>query len=204
MLIFIPMAWPAYRSASWTVSELSAIGAPTRTLWVSAGIVWTLLYAAFGLGVWRAAGARRALRFAGIAIIASAVFGVFWPPMHPREVLAAGGRTLTDTLHIVWTAGNAAFTLLAMGLGAAALGKPFRLYSLATMVVLVGSGAATSTEAPGVDANLPTPFIGVWERINIGVWLLWVTVLGGLLLRRQASAREAPAGARSLTRRSCA
>ena len=28
-----------------------------------------------------------------------------------------------------------------------------------------------------IAANLPTPWIGVWERINLGVFLLWVVVL---------------------------
>ena len=50
MLVFVPMRWPAYSSAAQTVSELSAIGAPTRSLWASLGVVWALLYAAFGWG----------------------------------------------------------------------------------------------------------------------------------------------------------
>ena len=32
--IFVPMQWPAYICTFQTVSELSAIGAPTRPLWV--------------------------------------------------------------------------------------------------------------------------------------------------------------------------
>jgi hypothetical protein len=31
----------------------------------------------------------------------------------------------------------------------------------------------------------PTPEIGVWERINIGVYMLWVVVLVMMLLRRE-------------------
>ena len=38
-------------------------------------------------------------------------------------------------------------------------------------------------DAPRIAANLPTPWIGVWERINIGVFLLWVVVLAIALLR---------------------
>jgi hypothetical protein len=130
------------------------------------------------------AGGNRRLRVAGGLIVAAAVFGLFWPPMHQREVLAAGGGTPTDTLHIAWTVVNGVFTLLAMGFGAAALGGRFRLYSIATMVILVVAGMLTSRDAPGVAANLPTPWIGVWERINLGVWLLWVAVLALALLRR--------------------
>jgi hypothetical protein len=51
MNVFIPMQWQGYRSASQTVSELSAIDAPTRPIWVPLGIAYTLLVAAFGFGV---------------------------------------------------------------------------------------------------------------------------------------------------------
>lgn len=190
MLVFVPMQWVGYSSAGQTVSELSAIEAPSRQLWVSLGLVWTLLYTAFGWGVWRAAGPSRSLRVVGGTIIVAGLVGLFWPPMHQREVLAAGGATLTDTLHIVWTFVNGVLTLLAIGFGAAALGRRFGMYSIATMVVMVAAGALTSLDAPGVDANLPTPWIGVWERINIGAWLLWVAVLAVMLLRRAPPATE--------------
>jgi hypothetical protein len=195
LLVVVPMQDAAYSSASQTVSELSAIDAPTRFLWISLGLVWGMLYAAFGWGVWRAAGENRRLRVAGGLITAAAVFGLFWPPMHQREVLAAGGGTLTDTLHIAWTAVNGVLTLLAMGFAATALGMRFRLYSITTMVILLAAGLLTSRDAPGVSANLPTPWIGVWERINIGAWLLWVVVLAVTLLRRRLRRGPVP-GAR--------
>jgi len=40
-------------------------------------------------------------------------------------------------------------------------------------------------DQPRLAANLPTPWMGVWERINIGVFLLWVSVLAIALLRAQ-------------------
>src|SRR5262245_61959023 len=36
---------------------------------------------------------------------------------------------------------------------------------------------------PRIAANSPTPRVGVWERINIGVFLLWVVVLAIALTR---------------------
>jgi len=186
MNVFVPMQWPAYSSASQTVSELSAIGAPTRSLWLPFGIIYTLLTAAFGWGVRMSAGRNRPLRLAGDLMIVYGVIGLGWPPMHQREVLAAGGGTLTDTLHLTWAAISALLMLLAMGFGAAALGTRFRIYSVGTMVTLAVFGTLTSLSAPRVSANLPTPWAGVWERINIGVFLLWVVVLAVLLLRAPA------------------
>ena len=62
MNVFVAMQWEGYSSASQTISELSAIGAPTRPLWVSLGIVYTLLVTAFGWGVWGATRRNRPLR----------------------------------------------------------------------------------------------------------------------------------------------
>jgi len=55
------------------------------------------------------------------------------------------------------------------------------------MVILGVFGALTSTSAPRIAKNLPTPWIGVWERINIGVFLLWVVVLAATLWREPDS-----------------
>jgi hypothetical protein len=156
-------------------------------LWLPLGLVWTLLYGAFGWGVWNAAGSRLSLRIAGGSILVAALLGAFWPPMHLRAVLAAGGGTLTDTLHIVCTAANAALTLSAMVSAAASFDRRFRIYSTMSMALLLGAGVVTSTYAPQLQANLPTPWMGVWERANIAVWLLWVTVLSAMLLWRRAN-----------------
>jgi hypothetical protein len=185
MNVFVPMQWEGYSSASQTISELSAIGAPTRPLWVSLAIVYTLLVAAFGMGVWQSAGRNRHLHIAGGSLVTYGVIGIGWPlaPMHLREVLATGGATLSDTMHIVFAMVSVLLMLLAIGFGAAAFGKTFRRYSIATIVILIVFGALTVPGASNIQANLPTPWLGVWERINIGVFLLWVVVLAITLLR---------------------
>ena len=183
MNFFFAMQWEAYRSASQTVSELSAIGAPTRPRWVLLGFAYSLLITAFGWGVWASARRNRPLRVAGGVMVTYGVVSLAWPfaPMHLRGT----AFTLTDTLHIALAMVTVLLMLLAMSFGAAALGRRFRLYSIATMVLLVVFGALTGVDSPRIAANLPTPWIGVWERINIGAYLLWVVVLAVTLLRSQ-------------------
>ena len=185
MNIFVAMQYEGYNSASQTVSELSAIDSPTRSLWVSLAIVYALLMIAFGWGVWKSAARNRRLRIVGRAMIVNVIIGLFWPPMHQREVLAAGGGTLTDTLHIVFTMITVPLFLLAIGFGAAAFGKRFRIYSIVTIVVLIVFGVLTGFDSPRMEADLPTPWIGVWERISIGAYMLWVVVLAIVLLRAE-------------------
>lgn len=186
MNVFVPLAWPGYNSASRTVSELSAIDAPTRAIWVPLGIVYTLLVALFGWGVWQAAGRRQWLRAAGVVFVLHGLIGLGWPPMHQREVLAAGGKSLTDTLHIVWTMLSVGLMLVAMGLCARRVWPGFRVYTQVTMVLLVAVGFITAQSTARVEANLPTPWMGVWERIDIALLLIWVAALAARLLREPA------------------
>lgn len=89
--VAVPMTWDEYSIANQTVSELSAIGAPTRALWIGLVLPYIVLFAAFGWGVMNSAGANRSLRISGWLILVYSAFNLYWPPMHSREVLAAGG-----------------------------------------------------------------------------------------------------------------
>ena len=188
MNVFVPMQWEGYSIASQTVSELSAIGAPTRQLWLLLVIPYNLLVVAFGWGIWLSAGRNRPLHVVGGLMIANGVIGIFWPPMHLR----GAEFSLTDTLHIVFSIVTVLIFMLEIGFGAASFGKRFRLYSIATMVILVLFGALTGLDGPRIAANLPTPWVGVWERISIGAFLLWVVLLSITLLR--ASVQQAEDG----------
>jgi len=194
MNVIVPLQWDSYSSVSQTVSELSAIGAPTRPLWMLLGIGYTLLVTAFGYGVWSSARRNRPLRIAGGLIIAYGLTGLVWPfaPMHLR----GAEFTATDTMHIVLGMVTVLLMLLAIGFGGAAFEKHFRNYSIATIVILVLFGILTGLDAPHIAANLPTPRIGIWERISIGAYLLWVGVLSIVLLRIPVAA---PGHTRSVT-----
>ena len=190
MTVVIAMQWEGYSSWSQTISELSAIGAPTRSLWLPPGWVYTVLVTAFGWGIWKSANRIRVLRVVGCLIIAYGSLGLLWPlaPMHLRETLAASGSTPSDTMHLVLASVTVLLMLLAIGFGSAAFGRQFRRYSIATLLILLAFGVLTFLDAPRVQANLPTPWIGVWERINVGAFLLWVVVLATILLRAGGTA----------------
>ena len=189
--IVVPMQWREYNIISQTVSELSAIGAPTRQLWFWLCLPYSPLMVAFALGVRKSAKNNPPLRITAGFMIAYSALGFIWPfaPMHLRETLAAGGATLSDTAHLALGAVTELLYLLALGFAAAAFGKKFRLYSIATFVILLIFGVLTFLEAPHVSANQPTPLIGVWERINIGVFLIWVVLLAVILLPNQKATR---------------
>jgi hypothetical protein len=181
--IIVPFQYPGYDTASQTVSELSAMGAPTRSLWLMLLIPFSLLVIAFGCGVWLLGNHSKWLRLAGAVIVVDAIFGAFWPPMHQREVIAAGGGTTTDSLHVTWAYIHLVFMILMMVFGAAALGKHFRIYTVSTFITYMVFGLLTILEGPGIAAGAPTPHIGIWERINMGAYMLWVVVFAITLIR---------------------
>jgi CubicO group peptidase (beta-lactamase class C family) len=185
MNVLIPLRWPGYDLAAQTISELSAIGAPTRPLWVVLGTIYTALVVVYGLGVWRAAHGTRSLRVAGVALMVSGTIGLVWPPMHLR----GAPTTLTDTLHVVWTIATLLLMLVTIGSGAAAFGTRFRRYSGGTIVTFLVFGILTFRDAPALAANLPTPWMGVWERINAAAYQLWAIVFAVALLRRHSVRR---------------
>jgi len=177
--------WDGYSYTGQSFSELTAIEAPTRLLMIFAlSIPYNLLVIAFAAGIWASAAQKRVLRIMAALLLAHAVAGFIGSsifPMHSRGVEKT--ITLTDTLHIVSTGTEVLSMLLAIGFGAAAFGKRFRLYSIATILALVLGGTMAALKGDRVAAGLPTPWMGVTERINIYAFMLWIVVLAIVLLR---------------------
>jgi len=196
-VVLAAMRWEGYNPASQTVSELIAIDAPTRPLVVPLFVTYALLIYAFGVGVWASDDRKPALRFAAVGLIGKEVLGLvgtLFFPMHLREVLAVGGGTSSDTMHATLALLGVLFMLLALGSAAFAFGKRFRLYSIATILLLIVGGVLTGSDVPRMEANLPTPWMGVWERINIYAYMLWVVVLSIILLRGKGDRRQEERG----------
>src|SRR4026207_1911584 len=113
--IIVPIQDPGYNVASQTVSELSAIGSPTRGLCNRLSPFYSLLIIPFGWGIWLSSGHNRKLRVVAAMMLIYGFSGFFWPPMHLREALAAGEGSLTDTTHILLAVMTIALMLLIIG-----------------------------------------------------------------------------------------
>ena len=180
------LRYPGYHSyTAQAISELGAIGAPTREFVHPFFVAYNVLLIAFGFGVWTSAGGKRALRIVGGLLIGIAVVGALTPPMYLRGTGGPSG----DLPHIVLTGIIVLCIMSAITAGASLYGRKWRLYSWATLLVLLVSGTLTGVAASRLAAGQPTPWLGAAERINIGAYLLWVAALTITLLR----SREAPA-----------
>jgi hypothetical protein len=174
--------YPGYDPISRPVSELTATYAPTRPVLVPLLVIFDLLITPFWIGVWRAAGANRALRLtSGLMLGFRALALLAFPfPMVADEVLGA------NTIHtIIWGVLTPLLMLAGIGASAAAFGRTFRLYTILTLVALVAFSVLTGVQAAQANAGEPARWFGVTERALIGVWLQWVVVLAIALLRAQ-------------------
>jgi hypothetical protein len=182
------LRYPGYSYTDNTFSELAAQGTPTRPLMLGNIILGILVFAAFAVGVWTSASPKRAARITGAMLLGYEVTGsaaqLFFP-MKTREALAAGEGTLRNALHPPVTLVSVLFLLLAVGFGSRLLGKRFRYYSYATIAILVVFGVLSGQQGGRAEANLPTPWLGLEQRINAYTFMLWVAVLAIGLLRAQ-------------------
>jgi hypothetical protein len=165
-------------------SELLATGAPTRPLMVLVSIAYNLLVAAFAVGVCTSASPKRTAHItsaimAGYAVLSMVTPLFFQMDMRGAEITARG------SLHGHMTVVMSLFILLSMGFGAFLLGKGFRFYSFATIVIVIMFGVLTGLQIPRIEAGQPTPWMGFTERINIYVTMLWFAVLAIALLRAE-------------------
>ena len=180
------LRWEGYSRISNSISELQLTGTPTKSLldpWE--GWVYSALSLAFGVGIWLSAQGSRSLRVVGALMILPAAANPLW--------LLFGEANLAA--HLALAVMGIVSWLGAMGFGAAALGKRFRIYSLVTLAVVVAFNALALSYAPEVNAGEPTPFIGLYERIAFGAYYLWQSVLAVALWRRRSWTVPQPLGA---------
>jgi hypothetical protein len=182
--VIAAVRWEGYSYAAQTISETFAIGAPTRPLILLRGVGYSLLVIAFGLGVFESARGKHRLLVAGALLVGIAVVDLLAPFVAPMNLRGAE-RTLTDTMHIVLASVDVLFILLIIGFGASAFGLRFRLYSIGTILIVIVFGTLAGLDGPRVAANLPTPWLGVTERISVFSYMVWLMVLAIGLLREQ-------------------
>jgi len=164
------------------ISELTAYGSPVRPLMVTVITIHDLLLIAFGVGLWKAAGQKRSLRWCGIVLIAATTLGLVIHPFFPMNSRWID-RGFTDTMHqnlsLVWSL----MMFVAVALSAVAYRGRFRLNAIVTNLVLIGFGAASGNAIQGIEEN-HTPWAGAFERINAYALMAWFVVLAVTVMRR--------------------
>ncbi len=186
--IFSAASLEGYSYINQAVSELSAIGAPTRPLLVVTGLVIDVLLIAFAAGIWLSAGPKRSLRTTAILVASWGLIGLpgSFFSMHER-----GTASLTaDVGHLVLTSLTVLLILLSVGFASNAGGRGFRIFSIAMIMTMLVFGVIGAPQASAVAAGQPTPWLGLIERVNFYAPGVWALVLAVILLRMKPEQPE--------------
>jgi hypothetical protein len=190
--IIAAVSWEDYGYTAQSVSELRAIGAPPRVFLMPTLLIYSLLEIAFGFGVWRVASSKglskRSLRIAGGLLIGLGILELSGPFIQLN--LGEDVGSVANTIHLIATVMTVLLLLLVVWFGATADGRWFRFYSYATILMFIVTGVWTFMELPRIAANLPTPWMGVKERVGIYGYMLWLAVLTLVLLRGKVTATQ--------------
>ena len=176
--------WEGYNFISQSISELSAIGAPTRLFVFPLNLTCDVLLIIFGLSVWRSADQKRALRVTALMVVGTAVMNGLASAFFPMHL---GESASSNTMGVILGATGMVFFLLAVGFGAAAYRNWFRFFSIGILLaffVLTIVGLLRPLIATGE----PTSSIGIQERTMSYVYLMWVVVLAIVLLAAEKRA----------------
>jgi len=175
--------WKGYSFRDQTISELGAIGAPSRALFSVLLVVVYALMVAFGVGVRKVAGGNRRLRVVGGLLVG---LGLLALTVGQFAAMRSRGtdQGSAGALHLMEGMVAMLMTFTAMGIAATAFGQRFRYYTIATILLALGFGAWASLEVPQVEEGLATPWLGVKERIFWYGYQSWFAVLALRLLRK--------------------
>lgn len=177
---------PGYSHVYNTISELISAGRHPS-------IIVMLLFAAYNLGLlafgaWAAldqsSGYSKKFRaaMAILALIGLIGAAILFFPQDERGT----ATTFAGTMHIALSGVSSVLTMIAVLLvGIDFLGKKerklFSYYSFASLVLIVVSGGLAA-----VNVANNTPYGGLFERLVIGFFILWVFVLSAFLLREKS------------------
>ena len=181
------MQWEGYSFRDQTISELGAVGAPSRPLFALLLLAVYGLMVAFGVGIRKAAGGNRRLRVTGGLLVGLGVMALTVGQFAAMR-LRGTEQGFAGTMHLIEGMVAMLMTFTAMGIAATTFGMRFRLYTIATIILALGFGAWALLEAPQIEHGLVTPWIGVKERIFWYGYQSWFIVLALTLLRQPVEA----------------
>jgi hypothetical protein len=175
--------WENYDFTTQYVSELSAIGAPSRLFVIPMYFVYNILVFAFIAGVFQVSNSKlkiRILTFLLFGYIMAGVIGLFFP-MNPGEPAMEFSNAMHQTLAGV----TVIFILLSLAVGATIFGKQFGGYSVGTILAYLLLGALPFLGVAQIEEGLPTPWLGLVERSMVYGYMLWVALLAIVILRAE-------------------
>lgn len=168
---------PGYSFYSQTISELSAVHAPYRTLWQIVTFIQNPMLIVFGGGIVNLASGQKRIRmmWLGKLIMVWGSLGFLWL-LTPMNVRGEIGST-TDTMHLIMTGITVLLIIVLMIVGARVGDRRFYWYTWGSLALMMVAGILTGRQTEAVALNMPTPGMGITERISAYAPMIWLIVL---------------------------
>jgi len=173
-----------YNFYAQSMSDLSAIGSPTRALLIVLTLLASFFMIAFGVGVWQIAGPAIFSRIVAGLILGNAIFGLVATLFFPNRF---GERPEFGTVGVVLMFISVLCFLFAMIFGAVAFQNWMRILSIAVPVSYLLLAIFRFTTASS-SAEGGVILIGIQERTMAYSFLVWVIVLAIYLLLQHDTA----------------
>lgn len=173
-----------------SVSVLTSVGASTRVLVVTAGLIYDVLLFAFAFSIWTYAKQNRNLKLVALTIMGNVSFlliAVFFP-LHAGE----DPGTFANTMNTVIMGISVIFILLAVVFSAVAMKNYVRYYSigmLLTFLMLTVVGILVVPQDPS-ESYMPTT--GAQERTMVYCINIWILLLAVTLLHKKNDFSKSP------------
>lgn len=169
--------WEGYSHLQQPISDLTASGAPNKTLMSLITLIYGTLAIIFALSftVFESRKHHKFVFWGGISFIVLHIISISYG-LFPQD-LPNAETTLLGIMHIVITALIIPFTILTpilIGLGfiKVPVWKTFGIYSIITGIMIILLGGAS-----GYFFVEKLPYFGLIERLNIGTLQLWTFLL---------------------------
>ncbi len=174
---------PGYDPFGQPISALTESGSSGMGAVIALLVLYNLLLGAFALGVWMRLRAKGPVFWLVAAALGDiALFGLLmlvFPMDKMGTPMTAGGLT-----HLVVAGFTSVWTMLAIGLmawGWRRLGRPDR----ARVDLALLGGVALSGISAALGTGLGWPVAGLFERLTIGLFLVWVALTATRLVGAQ-------------------
>lgn len=178
---------PGYSHLAQAVSELTQAGSSNAPLLNPWFMLYNILIALFGFGLFTAAGrngGRRGVATGGILVATSGLVGVPLTLFCPMDPIGSEA-TLPGMMHLVLVGIISLLTVAGILASATALPRSWRRYCLVTAAVMFATGIMS-----GITAAQLSPVAGLVERVTITSFQQWMFVMAWALAVRQP-AKEA-------------
>lgn len=167
----------SYSQLARPVSDLTAIGAPTRAALMAPYVLYNILCFAFAVGVYRGSDHSRLFKVGFALLTLNAIAGLMMVTWFPEDI--GGVVTAAGMGHVGWAViSSAAVVALAFVFGFA-FRRMREWRRLSVFSIAVGIGFAVLGPIAAFAIASKSPLGGLAERGPIGLFILWLLVTGG-------------------------